>query len=81
MYLDLKLTYLAHIHSSEIDIKKKGEEELEILWDDLETVDNAIFNFEFYYNSFNTIFKEKPQNSCNPVFEEYNQVKSLRYFI
>ncbi len=81
MYLDLKLTYLGQIYSSETDIKKKGEEELNFFGNDLKTVDNTIFNFEFYYNSFNTILKEKCQNSWDPLFEEYHRVKSLRYFI
>ena len=42
MYLDLKLTYMTHIHSSAIDIKKEGDEEKKLLDKDMKTVDNAI---------------------------------------
>ena len=82
---------MAHIHATDTDFKKKGEEELKLLGNDLQPVDNVIleiiqdsqkdFNHEIQYNGFMKIFKEKCQNSWDPLFEEYHQVKSLRYFI
>ena len=91
MYLDLKLTYVAHTNSSDINIKEKGDEEMKILENDMKTVDNAIltfienslkdFNEDFMYKYFMDIFKNECQNSWNPLFEEYHRIKSLRYFI
>ena len=92
MYLDLKLTYVAHTNSSDINIKEKGDEEMKILENDMKTVDNAIlkiiedrlkkkFNEDFMYKSFMEIFKNECQNSWDPLFEEYHRIKSLRYFI
>ena len=80
---------MAHIQSTDTDFKKKGEQELKLLGNDLQPVDNVIleiiqdslkdFNLEFQYTGFMKIFKEKCQNSWDPLFEEYLRIKSLRY--
>ena len=88
MYLDVKLNYMTHIHSSSIDLKKKGDEEKNILEKDIKTVDNAMIKFlddslvdldeEVLCKRFMTIYREKCQNSFHPVLEEYTRLKSNR---
>ena len=89
MYFDVKLNYIAHIHSTSIDIKKKGDEEKKILEKDIKTVDKAIQSVlddslvdlkeDVLCTRFMTTYKEKCQNSLDPVLQEYTKLKSIRY--
>ena len=94
LYSDFKLNIIELDFSSDKDIKEKGDEEKKLFEKDMKTVDTAIhkcievgmkdegikvFDEDFFYSSFNKIFKEKCQNSCDPLFEEYKRIKSRRY--
>ena len=93
MYSDFKLKIKELNFSSDKDIKEKGEEEKKLLEKDLYNVDMAIkkciengmkdeglkdIKEDIFYESFTNIFKEKCQNSWDPLFEEYKRIKSRR---
>ena len=94
MYMIFKLNYAKFNFSSDKDIKFKHDEEKKLLEKDMKTVDIAVhkciedgmkdeglkdFNEDFFFTSFNKIYKEKCQNSWDPLFEEYKRIKSRRY--
>ncbi len=94
MYSDLKLTFIEQIHAPDKDTKKKVDKEIEIMEKDMKTLKNAIqiflkeslkdeglsnFNGDFFYKRFMKIFKEKCQDSWEPLIDEYQRIKSLRY--
>ena len=94
MYSDLKLTFIEQIIAPDKDTKIKVDKEIEIMEKDMKTLKNAIwifleeslkdeglrnFNEDLFYKRFIKIFKEKCQDSWDPLIEEYHRIKSLRY--
>ena len=94
IYLNFKLNIIEFNFSSDKDIKEKGDEEKKFFEKDMKTIDTAIqkciedgmkdeglkdFNEDIFFTSFNKIYKEKCQNSWDPLFEEYKRIKSRRY--
>ena len=94
MFLNFNLKIIELNFSSDKDIKEKGVEEKKLYEKDIDNVDTAFqnciedgrkeeglkdFNEDFFYNSFEKIFKEKCQHSWDPLFEEYKRIKSRRY--
>ena len=94
MYSNFKLAIIELSFSSDKVIKMKSDEEKTLINEDMNTVNIAIqkcikdgmeneglkdLNENLLYESFKKIFKEKCQNSWRPLFEEYQQIKSLRY--
>ena len=89
--MELKPTFTGKIDESKKESKERVEKE--IMKKDIKTLDIAIkkfldeglkdeglsdFNVEFLYTNFMKIFKENCQESWNPLFEEYRQIKSSR---
>ena len=89
IYLKFKLAIIEHIYSSDKDIKKKGDEEKKLHEKDIKTVDKAIQSIlddslvdlkeDVLCTRFMTTYKEKCQNSLDPVLQEYTKLKSIRY--